>query len=348
MPTRHRRSRGPLLMILAAALLGCGDTPGATDARPDGTPATDAAIDGGPDGANLRDAGDVPLFDAGPSPCEAPDYFSPLASRISFLHLPDLAHGDPFVGLDVDNNPSTCSPAGVCNAGMDNQLVTLSVEGCFSQPINAYGFNYLTDQLLATADPPANWLFEASGLTLVGDDSAAPFSVVMHQGHWYWTEECEEATHVLDPNLRCDYISDGDMFAWGSCEPLSVLPNAEIIDGRLVAGGPSQTLSMIFAAQGLTAGMVLHHVQMEANVTVVGDELTLTDGLLAGVVCPQEMVYILSAIVNVDPNTPECMMATKLPLPDLEVGCSADEPDGISVGLQFNAYPAHIVGLLRN
>jgi hypothetical protein len=63
-------------------------------------------------------------------------------------------------------------------------------------------------------------------------------------------------------------------------------------------------------------------------------------------VCPEELMQILGAVLSVDPE--DCGMAEKIPLPDLEIGCSADDPDGISAGFTFAAHPARIAGMLRN
>lgn len=344
-PTRPPPRR-PQLLAVVLVLAGCGGAVSdPADASSDAAPVTDARTDGGPDAVVARDAGDVPHYDAGLPACEVPGFFSPYAARFSFFNL--SSRGWPNEGLDLDNNSSTCAPQGNCFGGVDNQLAVLQVEDCGFETLNVSSFNYLLRSILEEGSAPASWLIEARDLTVVGgNNSAAPFRLMLHTGHWFPSATCDQATDVLNTNLRCDYLTDDDMFAPGSCDSLSEVSNAEIIDGKLVAGSPSTTLWIVYTVFGLTAGIVLHNARMEADVDVVGDQVTVTNGILAGVMCPAELMLMLGSVMNVNPA--DCDMANKIPSPDLEVGCSADDPDGISVGFTFEAHSANIVGLLRD
>jgi len=346
METLRRRSTTLLGLLAAAAFATACGTRAAPepDANPDATPPQDARVDAGPDAVVARDAGEVPTFDAGLPPCETPGYFDPHAARFSIFHMSNS--GTAGNGLDLDDNPATCSPAGSCNGGIDNQIANLWVPNCGFADLDVSGFNYLMDSIVVTGDPPVNYLLETRGLTMNGASSAAPFTLVLHEGHWFPSPVCTEAASVLDDTLRCDYLTDGEMFAPSSCDALSVLPGAEIINGRLVAGGPSANIWIVYTVLGLSAGVVLHNARIEADVILNGNELALSNGVLGGVVCAEELMLILSAVLDVDPTA--CDMASKIPAPDLEIGCTPDDPDGISLGFTFEAHAGRIVGLIRN
>ncbi len=344
----HPGKQAQWMLLLAALLLtsACGDpaTP-QQDASLDASDPADAVADAEPDAALPADAGALLHFDAGTPPCEAPGYFDPHASRISLFHMSPYAWSG--WGLDMDNDPSTCTPTlANCCCGVDNQLGGLNVEGCWSATITADGFNdQVMDGIIIDGDPPVNYLLEARGLTMNGLDSAAPFTLVLHEGQWFPSAECTDDGSVLDDTLRCDYLSSDEMYQPGTCDAVSTLPGAEIINGQLVAGGPSHTIWIAYTALGLSAGVVIHQARMVADVTVNGDAVTMTNGILAGVICPAELLSVLNAVLTMDPA---CGLETKIPAPDLEVGCSADNPDGISLAFVFEAHAARIVGLLRN
>ena len=343
-PTRPPPRLPPLLAVVLV-LAGCGgQVTSDPDASPDGAPATDARTDG-ETAVVARDAGDVAHFDAGLPACEEPGFFSPYAARFSFFNLSPI--GWPTIGLDLDNDPTTCAPAGDCAGGIDNQLGSLNVEDCGFETLNVSTFNYILGNIIEEGSAPANWLVEARDLIVVGgNNSAAPFTLMLHTGHWYESPTCDAATDVLNSDMRCDYLTDDDMFFPGTCDSLSTVANAEIVNGRLTAGGPNTTMWIVYTVFGLTAGLVLHNARMEADISVVGEQMTMTHGILAGVMCPAELMLMLGSVMNVNPA--DCDMANKIPSPDLEVGCSADDPDGISVGFTFDAHSANIVGLLRD
>lgn len=339
------RLRGsPAGLIVLALCGGCGDVPAAEpDARVDAGP-LDAASDAAPGDAR-PDGGGALARDAAPLPCEAPEYYSPHAARFRYFHL--SASGQPGHGLDVDENPATCAPAGDCGGGVDNQVATLHVEGCRPQPIDPGGFDYLLDLLMVHGRPPESWLLEARDLTMSGNDSTAPFALVMHHAQWYPSVACTGSASVLDDERVCDYLVDDEWLAWGTCSPFAAFENVEIQGGVLEGGDEATTILISYNLGGATAGLAIHRARIQADVTVAGNELTVTNGILAGVVCPRDLVSLLSTLVtSADPET--CQMEQQMPDPDMEVGCSPGPgPDGISVAFRFEAYPASIVGLLR-
>jgi hypothetical protein len=348
-PGDHRLLRGGFLVtLLLAPAAGCGNPSGdGGDAGPKdaggGVDAADAQRDADP---GVTDAAPPRPRDAGPLPCEQPGWFSPHSVRIHQFAL--STRGEPGYGLNLDGLP-TCAPQGAgCWGGVDNQGGSMHIdesecEADFS-PIEPGGLNYLLDTLLLSGNPPESFLMEARNLVRAGDDSAGTFELIVQHGQWIDNPVCPDRQDVIDGQIRCDYVVDDTFYQRGTCTPLSVLDNARIEGGLLTAGGPGYNVWLVYSLPLWTGGFLLHQARVQAQVVWDGDELSLTSGIIAGVVCPWDLATTAADITNADP----ACIVQHLPAPDLEVGCSAAEgPDGISAAFLFEAGPAHLVGFVR-
>lgn len=329
---------GALLLAMSVLGSGCGDN----DIR---WPTADGALlDGGPDASHLEDAAAVcdarwPGAAPGPLPCEDASYYSPVVSRFAYFQI--AVNGLPGSGLDVDSDPATCHPAGICSDGIDNQMASLWVE-CTSTIVGLSNINQLFEGLFTSPQDPLVLLTEARGLVREGNGSDGPFELRFLSGGWVQDQECDIVQDLRDASKICRYTVRPTLFETGTCDPFASFDNAEIIDAELFAGGDDHRFFVLLMLGESHFGVSMHRARLEADVVFVGEKFYLVDGILAGALCPWDFANLIYSIFPEDPS--ECNIEALLPDPDIEAGCSAGEPDAISVGITFSTVPAEIVG----
>lgn len=261
------------------------------------------------------------------SGCLCTPTFSPSVSKVTSLSI--SASGNPGDGLDLDQNPSTCAPQTNCSSGVDNSL----------GPIASLGNSDIqkgldSGQILL--------LFEHRGLRTDGK----PYTLALYAGKG------------LDPSNpscdfqhdKCKYLVDSASFD-ADCNPKVAFDNAKIVSGKLTAGGKDYSFPFELPLLGnVTLTINLYYARIEAQVTVVGNEVKAIQGILGGAVPKQELKDAIMAL----PKEVE----DQLPLPkeqivellDLLVQADIDgdgdgKKESASIGIKFSGISGLITGV---
>ena len=252
--------------------------------------------------------------------------------KINHLEVSD--QGLPGYGLDLDDDPGTCAPAGKCQDGIDNALG--GILGQVEQYVD------LSAELAATlASGEQVLLAEFIGF----NDLGTPFQMNMFRGHP--VEPVEVCDWQTEP---CTYTADP---AWYSIdgEPLWSFPNAILHDGKLLAGGPAFQLNLpvttLFDMFDSEVWIKGYGAQVAADAVVVDGALVGLENAVFGVaLLKSDLIQMIKDITKdtdlpVSPGLPDWSMM--LP-PDLDTDGDGS-PDALSFGLRHAAIGGSISGI---
>jgi len=256
------------------------------------------------------------------SNCKCVPDFGTTVARANMLLLGE--DGEPGNGLDVDQNPATCAPVGMCSNGIDNAL----------SPLAPLANPALLD---AMGSGDVNLLFELIDPKTNGQ----PFSLALYAA--------DLVGSGCDPMVdECNFEID-DQALSESCEALILLDNATIQNGVLTAGGPAYNFPLnvpLFNNEPFL--LQLHYGTVRADITLLGNKVVaMTNGIIAGAV-PKEIFS--TALEMIDENDLPLPKETVVQLIDLILKEDVDTkppagPDAVSTGFRFTAIPAKIVGV---
>lgn len=319
---------------------GVGDVTVDPDATPDilDTVEEDTPLDPPPDTADTTGTDCVwdgtadPLPDGG---CVVPDTFTEPTFRAYTFQIG--TDGNPGSGLDLDSNPSTCSPQSnpeipdaQCSGGVENALWALGL----------LANDYLTSDIDAGQ---LNILVELPGYT----DDGCVFTMNYFRGTRVPADppQCPEET-VCDYTIYLDSFTD-------DCRAVSLIPGATVTGTHLSAGPSPDVYYLTLVVVGLDLVIPVHDARFEGEVIPGSSGPDGFSGIIGGYVSKSEFLAVLEAIPSEDYPVPgkEAVLEMINQLWELERIVNDRDLDGdtvmdaASVGVIIEAEPASIVGM---
>ncbi len=252
------------------------------------------------------------------------------AQRITALAVGQGGH--PGQALDIDANPTTCTPPTNCEGGLNNQL-----SGTLTLLANAVDVDDELSAALAEGD--LNVLLEWRGYA--GDDQ--PFELRVHPGI---------ATEIMEKcngkSQTCAYLIAEETLDPGKCEPFVTFPDAMVANGRLAAGGPDALFVFrLPLSSSATLLLTARMARIEGEITQDAEGTFISDGLIGGAIRKQEFIDAVDLIPPEAelPVTPETIKALLELFIVNDVDTDGDGAlDAASIGVTFEARPAVITG----
>ncbi len=261
------------------------------------------------------------------SECGCLPEFSEVVTKLTKLNLgPD---GHPGNGLDVDNDPTTCTPPGKCSGGIDNSLS---------------GFAGL-------ANPALDDGFSDGGIVLLLEHENFKNTGQLYQLNFYPGDDLKNDPCNVQTQV-CNYEVDQAALDPDSCEPLIQFGNAKIKNGTdLTAGGVGYQFPLeLPVTDDAVIPVIVSNARVEATVTVAGGFVTSLDGILAGAVPKQTFLDGIDAIddkdlegVGLDKMTLKTLV-TAVVQNDIDLDGDGN-PDAASISLLITGIQGHIIGV---
>ncbi len=253
------------------------------------------------------------------SGCVCEPEFSETVAKLTSLSIGDGGH--PGEALDLDGDPTTCTPSSDCSAGINNSLGLLA--GIVNTELEG---SVLEGSLIL--------------VTEFRDFDRNPFDLGMYTADLDpGNAECNAQE---DP---CDYVVSRDTIDPDTCEPLIILSATR--SGDLIIGGGRGTIFPFEIPLGESVlTLVLYDVQLEGTITEVEGQLATFDGILGGAV---RRTDLLAAINAVDPESlpfpPSAIIGLLNSVVEDDIATDDVEgPDAASIGLKVSGIRAHLVG----
>jgi len=250
--------------------------------------------------------------------------FQDNVSRVTTFAIPE--GGNPGSGLDLDNNPETCSPADNCSEGVDNAMSALGslINPSLQTALNAGEMNYLVEYV---------------GLEAVG----TPFTIRVYVGATDYNPICF--------NDICQYQATWDNFT-PDCQVRMEFTNAVMDeDGYFEAGGPGSLFVVKGKISGADITFVIFNAQVvgkieysyDADGNIVVDKIV--EGLVGGAVPKALLKETLDEtnIVQTLKNILFSYLDDKI-IEDLDLDGNGT-PDASSVSVRFTGEKAKISGI---
>jgi hypothetical protein len=241
-------------------------------------------------------------------------------ARFTHLMVPDPDEG---YGLDVDGDSSTCTPAGSCSGGVDNQLAALIGDG---SPLSTS--SELLGQLLGIQRFPRVLVANLAS----GDKEGAGLGLIPgHPGDGIDDEECVGAISPQFLSLE-------------ECMPQTWLPGLQESDGWLLAGGPDEVADIGFEFENYV--MSVHVSGLHLGLSINGSEERSVEhtGLIAGAIWQDDLCELIDVAFQLEfvefelePGTVKSLLCQST---SSDVDVDGDgHPDAISFGAKFVAVP---------
>jgi hypothetical protein len=230
--------------------------------------------------------------------------------------------GEPGEGIDVDQNPSTCAPAGSCSSGIDN---TLSVIASFAnQPLSDAVTN---GQVLLVVE--------------VGPLATNPVEIAV-----YAARLAPSNASCNFQNATCDYLVDPAFLDPVSCEPVARLVGTRN-GNRLVAGGPGTRLPFLIPFGDASLEVVIANLRIEADLTLQNGLAKAMTGILGGAVPKQNLLDGLATVPDDALPVPRDALITLVEsLVENDIDSDANgSKDAASIGVKLIAIDGHLVGV---
>ncbi|MCB9521543.1 MAG: hypothetical protein H6699_11805, partial [Myxococcales bacterium] len=252
--------------------------------------------------------------------CTCEPHFGRQAVKLTALRIG--SGGRPGEALDLDLNPSTCSPPTDCSDGRHNAL---GVIGSFVNPS-------LTESV---ADGSLVLVLD------IDDIGLNPFQIAFHQGE---LDPVDSACTPADGG--CRYRVSPATLTRDTCEPVVTL-EATRAGTAVSAGGRGTTFPFTLPFGDASVTITLYDVRFQGTVTISGDRVTRLDGVLGGAVPRAELITALSSLpadsLPVDPASLEGLLRA-LVQEDIDVNGDGT-PDAASIGLVVSGVDAVLTGL---
>jgi hypothetical protein len=228
--------------------------------------------------------------------------------------------GNPGQGLDVDDDPDTCSPVGSCLQGIDNQLSAIA------------------------------WLMNP-GYTEQGGQGA--FSIVFDNRSGDFPDGLalypgRRSDPACDPEMSiCDAVIFNESID-GACMPVGILDNPTMTGVSMTAGGTNSSVPIRLLFGSLQIPMTLRMAKVKATVKFNDDgSVRGLVGLLGGCIVKTELVKWVKNTPEdefEEPYTKEVVSAyvDAYLTPDLDSDGNGTK-DCVSAGFVFTMFKAHIV-----
>lgn len=247
-----------------------------------------------------------------------PKYNDPVLAASTFTAG---VSGNPGQGLDVDGNPSTCSPQGSCLQGIDNRFSTI-----------AWLLNPGYTEVVGQGDLT---------IMLENRDAAFPENMSLYTG-----KRVDPACDL--DSSECDVLFFDESIN-ASCTPVGTLQAPVMTGVALTAGGPDSVvpIRLVFGQLQIPISLYMAKVRATAELDDQGHPQTLT-GVLGGCIIKSDLKVAISKIPDnqfTSPYTKEVVSAyvdTYL-IADID-RTGGNSPDCISAGFVFTMSRAHIRG----
>ena len=233
--------------------------------------------------------------------------------------------GNKGSALDVDNDPTTCSPPGSCSDGVDNAmaaiapLLNVGLTGSMTEGVTMYVVDLDGYQPPSTAPFP----FAVYDCNLTEESEA--------QGCDFQAESCSyQATQFsFDP----------------TCVPYFGLPNATVVAGKFAAGGPDHVMTIALALTFDTfIPITLIHARVKGDVTYAADGVTIEKitGIIAGATPKSQMIATVESLSSSQlPVDKEIVLNLLKNVVQNDIDLDGDGiDDAASLGIRFKTIPA--------
>ncbi len=229
--------------------------------------------------------------------------------------------GVPGEGLDVDQDPATCAPAG-CSGGVDN---TLSIIAALAN-----------DQLAGAVTRGEVLLVIEIGSLAQDPIEVAVFQAVRAPSN----ASCNVQTQT------CEWLVDKSFLDPASCEPVAKIA-ASLDDNRLVGGGPGTRLPFTIPFNGADLEVIVANLRIEATVTITAGQVSALTGVLGGAVPKQTLIDGLEGLPDdALPISKEQAIGLVEALVENDIDTDQDgAEDAASIGIKLVGRDARIIGV---
>ncbi|MFT7578843.1 MAG: hypothetical protein ACI9MR_000504 [Myxococcota bacterium] len=249
-----------------------------------------------------------------------PDLSSFHAVKITLLQMG--TEGIPGQGLDIDLDPTTCSPESNCSNGIDNALSLFAA--------------FANGPIIDAVDDGDLMLILSLDRTTSGAVTTSIFDASLAPGNG----GCDFQSS------GCDYRVDRSMLTADTCLPTVQLPST-LNGGILTGGGPGTSLPFALPLSDTAElSIVIGNLRIDADVTMAGGEIVGLSGLLGGAVAKQALLAALDEVPEDDLPVPKATLTTLLnTLVQNDIDTDGDGSlDAASIGIRFEATAATVVG----
>jgi hypothetical protein len=252
-----------------------------------------------------------------------PPTFSDTVSKFTLLAIG--SKGIPGEGIDVDNNPATCSPTPGCSGGIDNSM----------------------SKFAGIANPEIEKAMQKGEIALLFEHVAGNFNGVPYTVNMFAAKPANDTCDIMFD--VCDYLVDPNSMD-AKCNPVVFYDNFTAQNGSFHAGGPTAVFPFDLNLGAISITATLYYAQMMGTYTTEAGKLKEIDGVLGGAVSKPAIIEIINTL---PPETWESSPLTKdqilnliniLLVPDMDINGDGTK-EGASLGLKFHGIPGHIVGL---
>ena len=258
-----------------------------SDAEPDATPdATDVTSDPDALDVEMPDVPDDCGSDGAPDvlpdgACTTPATFPDPALYMRSFQLGEDGH--PGSGLDLDGNPSTCSPPDDCSGGIDNGFFGL---GSLARDYLPGGRNGAETHIAV----------ELAGYSEIG----CPFTTNFYPGTLTtsFPDDCESDPVVVDccpAGTTCDFSIPGESFD-ADCLALSTIPGTWVVGADFRGGPMSIPYYLMLSVVGLDLLIPVHEARIVATVTSTDGVPGRLQGIIGGYIVEDELFAVFEAI----------------------------------------------------
>jgi hypothetical protein len=260
----------------------------------------------------------------GAGECHGVSVFNNLAAKGATLEY--AKDGNLGNGVDVDDDPTTCSPKGYCIQGIDNAFSKLD-----------WLFN--TEMRDAAMDGSYAMLLEYEGLKTNGSQ----FMIKMYYGARIDPVTCDPTSSGCNYAVYPDSLQNG-------CDAVDIFDNATISGTKLRAGGATYSVPVNIIFEDFHAPVMMHRAKINATVSVENGKIVSGAGAIGGAIVFQDLLDALASIPE-DKYTPRYKKdivqsyANMFLKPDIDLdGDGTDE--SISVGMRFSIVSGNLIGPL--
>ena len=253
--------------------------------------------------------------------CCTPEFTGP-STKLTFFAIGDA--GVPGMAVDVDSDPSTCSPQGNCDSGKDNSLAAFA----------------------ALANEPLAEEVESGGIIALIEHSGFNTDGLPYTMNFWEGKKVEQGCDIQ--NQSCDYwVKDSAVSA--DCVAMFGFDNALYQDGQVSAGGLGYSYPVLLKIGGADVALELLNARLEGQLSLVGDQPGALVGVIGGAVSKAQLATALSAIPDdelPDGISKQALLTLVNILIKNDIDLDSDGvPDAASIGIQIEGIVGNIAGL---
>ncbi len=292
-----------------------------------------------------------------PTSCQDPSQIDITSVGITHrIHKFGIGGFDPEVEMvcdestagNVDADPNTSFPDGVCENGLENALLGLVelAAGLAQTDLRAELAKAISEGSVNIITDIHDYANDGTAFTVSLFNASTEETNTYNEETAEWSE-CDITKSDAAP---CNYLIDPESFT-PDCDPLVVFNDAIVVEGKLSLGGPGTTFVLSLPISALDGTLNLSIIDMTLKADVVEDEngvpVQLTNGLITGILPEEGIMDIVANLggsslpAGFDPSTLIGFLQ-----PYLDIDTDGDgETDALSVGVGLETIPATITGV---